>query len=150
MAHFAQLDSNDTVVRIMAIANKDTADENGVENEKIGKEFCSKMFGGNWVQTSYNHNKRKRYAGIGMTYDKTLDAFIPPGPPFSSWVLDRDACEWVASIPKPNDGKDYSWNEEQQAWEIYILPVSDVSSLSAIPCPTADLPLTLLPAVTAV
>jgi hypothetical protein len=149
MAHFAELDSNNTVVRIIAIANKDTADKYGVEKEEIGREFCSKLLGGNWVQTSYNHNKRKRYAGIGMTYNETLDAFISPKPPTPSWILDETICEWIAPIPKPNDDQNYCWNEEQQAWELYILPVSDVSSLSAIPCPTADLPLTLLPTVTA-
>lgn len=133
MAHFAQLDPSNTVVRIIAIADKDTADEHGVENEEIGREFCSKLLGGNWVQTSYNHNKRKRYAGIGMTYDETLDAFISPKPSTPSWILDKTTCEWAAPIPKPNDGKDYGWNEEQQAWELYTLPLSDASSLSATP-----------------
>ena len=148
MAHFAQLDSNNTVVRIIAIANKDTADEHGVEKEDIGREFCSKLLGGNWVQTSYNHNNRKRYAGIGMTYDETLDAFLPPKPPTPSWILDTTTCEWVAPMPKPNDGKDYVWNEDQQAWELYILPASGVPSLSATPCPTSHLPPPVPPTTT--
>ena len=80
MSHFAELDSNGVVLRVIVVANKDTADANGVEKESIGKAFCERLFGGNWVQTSYNGNIRKRYAGIGYTYSEVLDAFITPRP----------------------------------------------------------------------
>lgn len=80
---------------------------------------------GEWVQTSYNTRGgvhvnggtplRKNYAGIGFTYDKERDAFIPPKP-FPSWVLDENTCLWNSPVPHPNDGKIYNWNESQGNW----------------------------------
>ena len=80
---------------------------------------------GEWIQTSYNTHGgehklggtplRKNYAGIGFTYDRTLDAFIPPQP-FTSWVLNEDTCLWEAPITYPTDGKDYKWNEATLNW----------------------------------
>jgi hypothetical protein len=79
---------------------------------------------GEWIQTSYNtrggqHPEgrplRKNYAGIGFTYNKELDAFIPPKP-FASWILDEETCLWNAPTPYPDDGKDYRWNEETLSW----------------------------------
>jgi hypothetical protein len=78
VAHFAELDENNVVKRVIVVDNKDTADANGNEVESIGVAFCQKLFGGNWKQTSYNGNFRKHYAGIGYTYDPTLDEFVPP------------------------------------------------------------------------
>ena len=80
MAHFAELDSNNKVLRVVVVANRDTSDVNGVEKESIGIAHCEKLFGGKWVQTSYNGNFRGCYAGIGMTYDATLDTFISNAP----------------------------------------------------------------------
>lgn len=81
---------------------------------------------GEWIQTSYNthggqHRNggtplRKNYAGIGYSYDRTKDAFIPPKP-FASWVLNEDTCLWNAPTPMPTDGKDYSWDEETVSWK---------------------------------
>jgi hypothetical protein len=80
---------------------------------------------GEWIQTSYNtrggvHTNggiplRKNYAGIGYTYDRVRDAFIPPKP-YNSWTLNDDTCLWEAPIPYPTDGKLYKWNEETQNW----------------------------------
>jgi len=80
---------------------------------------------GEWIQTSYNtrggvHTQggtplRKNYAGIGHSYDRTRDAFIPPQP-YASWTLNEDTCLWSAPTPYPNDGKMYSWNEETLTW----------------------------------
>jgi hypothetical protein len=78
MAHFAELDSNNVVLRVVVVDNKDTSDAAGVEKEYIGAAFCERLFGGNWKQTSYNGNFRKNYAGIGYTYDAELDEFVPP------------------------------------------------------------------------
>lgn len=80
MAHFAEIDQNNTVLRVIVVANKDTSDENGNEVEQIGLNFCSKLLGGNWVQTSYNSNFRGKYAGIGDIYDPVNDIFISPTP----------------------------------------------------------------------
>ena len=79
---------------------------------------------GEWIQTSYNtrggqHPEgrplRKNYAGIGFTYDRTRDAFIPPKP-YPSWVLNEDTCLWESPIAYPNDGKKYIWNEVTTSW----------------------------------
>ena len=117
MAHYAELDENNVVKRVIVVANKDTADVDGNESEAIGVAFCQKLLGGNWKQTSYNANFRKHYAGIGYTYDAGRDAFIPPQP-YPSWSLDAD-CNWQAPVPMPTstNGEMYSWNEEAQSWD---------------------------------
>ena len=115
MAHFAELDSNNIVLRVIVVDNKDTADANGVEKEHIGAAFCERLFSGTWKQTSYNGTIRKHYAGVGYTYNSVRDAFIPPQP-YPSWTLDDDA-NWQPPVPVPTDGERYSWNEEQQKWE---------------------------------
>ena len=117
MAHFAELDANNVVLRVIVVDNKDTADANGVEKEHIGAAFCERLFGGTWKQTSYNGNIRKNYAGIGYSYlPAPIDGFAPPRP-YESWNLDPDTCQWVAPVPMPTDGGRYSWNEANQAWE---------------------------------
>ena len=117
MAHFAELDANNVVLRVIVVDNKDTSDVNGVEKEYIGAAFREKLFGGTWKQTSYNGNFRKNYAGIGYSYlPAPIDGFAPPRP-YESWNLDPDTCQWVAPVPMPTDGQRYSWNESAQAWE---------------------------------
>jgi len=114
MAHFAEIDENNVVQRVIVVANKDTADANGNEVESIGVAFCQRLLSGNWKQTSYNGNFRKNYAGIGYTYRADIDAFVAPQP-FPSWVLDENA-QWQAPVPMPTDGKMYSWDEATQSW----------------------------------
>jgi hypothetical protein len=114
MAHFAELDENNVVKRVIVVADKDTADENGNEVESIGAEFCRNLLGGNWKQTSYNANFRKNYAGIGYAYRADIDAFVAPQP-YKSWVLDANA-QWQAPVPMPQDGQMYSWDEPTKAW----------------------------------
>ncbi len=97
------------------IISKRSKSKVGVEDENIGIAFCSNLLGGTWKQTSYNGNIRKNYAGIGYTYDETLDAFIAPKP-FNSWVLDETTAQWKAPVDMPTDDKRYSWNEETLTW----------------------------------
>lgn len=115
MAHFAQLDDNNVVTQVIVVANEELLFE-GVENETQGVIFCRSLFGNDtkWVQTSYNGNIRKRYAGIGYTYDADKDAFIAPQP-YPSWVLDAD-LNWQAPVAMPEDGKAYAWFEPNQEW----------------------------------
>ncbi len=115
MAHFAKLDENNVVTQVIVVANSDTADASGVEKESIGIAFCEHLLGGTWKQTSYNGKIRKNYAGIGYTYDATIDAFVPPKP-FPSWLLDTNTAQWHAPIPMPTDGKMYYWDEASQSW----------------------------------
>ena len=80
---------------------------------------------GEWIQTSYNTHGgvhtlggtplRKNYAGIGYTYDRVRDAFIPPKP-YASWTLNEDTCLWDAPTPCPTNGKIYNWDENTQQW----------------------------------
>ena len=106
MAHFAEIDNNNIVVRVLVVAN---------ELEDRGAEFLANDLGlgGNWIQTSYNNNFRKQYAGIGYTYDAVNDVFIAPQP-FPSWKLNND-FDWVAPKPYPNQGI-WEWNEEFGDW----------------------------------
>jgi hypothetical protein len=115
MAHFAQLNEENLVTQVIVVANQDTADQDGVENEAIGIEFCTNLLGGKWVQTSYNANIRKNYAGVGYKYDAALDAFIPPQP-FASWTLNNETAQWEAPTPYPTDDKRYTWDEATTAW----------------------------------
>jgi len=122
MAHFAEIDSNNVVLRVIVVGNADTSDANDVEKEHIGAAFCERLFGGNWVKTSYNGNIRKNYAGIGYTYDATRDAFIPPKPEDGTYVLNEATCQWERPIPMPKDGKQYNWNEATQSWVEVVAP----------------------------
>ena len=105
MAHWAEIDENNLVVRVTVGNNEDPGE---------GYEWLMDNLGGTWVQTSYNGTIRKNYAGIGFTYDETRDAFIPPQP-FASWVLDEDTCLWVAPIAYPADGV-HDWDEQAGDW----------------------------------
>lgn len=113
MAHFAELDANNVVLRVIVVNNADTSDASGVEQEWIGQAFCVRLFGGNWKQTSYNGNFRKNYAGIGFTYRPDLDAFIAPQPA-PQCILDADTCKWVCP---PEDGNSYTWNAVSKTWD---------------------------------
>ena len=116
MAHFAEIDQNNIVLRVLVC-------DEGSE----GQAFLQQL-GGTWVQTSYNtaggqHSLggtplRKNFAGIGYSYDPVRDAFIPPKP-YDSWVLSEDTCLWNAPIPYPEDEYTYKWDEATLAWVQY-------------------------------
>ena len=120
MAHFAELDENNIVTQVLVIADEDTADEDGNEVEAIGIEFCQNLFGGTWIQTSYNDNLRRRFAGIGWTYDPDRDAFIT-SPPFPSWSLDENH-DWQPPADKPypegfgEEDSRWYWNDAEEDW----------------------------------
>ena len=101
MSHFAKIDNN--IVTQVIVAEQDF-----INSGLVGDSF-------NWVQTSYNGNFRKNYAGVGYTYDSTRDAFIPPQP-YNSWALNEDTCQWDSPTPYPTDDKRYNWNEDTTSW----------------------------------
>jgi len=111
MAHFAQVDSNNKVLRVLVVSNDD---------EHRGQEFLAEDLGlgGTWIQTSYNNNIRKQYAGIGFSYDETADVFIAPSP-FPSWQLDGNH-DWQPPTPRP-DG-DFYWDEDTGQWVEIEIP----------------------------
>jgi len=119
MAHFAELDNESNVLRVLAVAN--AAIEGGLSDEQAGKELLESLYGhSRWVQTSYNARFRKHFACAGMKYDATRNAFIRPQP-YPSWQLDESTCEWVAPVPVPQTGL-HRWNESEQLWVAATLP----------------------------
>lgn len=117
MAHFAEIDEQGIVKRVVALDNDHIRDADGRHNELLGKQYLSKILGGEWVQTSYNATFRKRFAGKGYRYDKELNAFITPNP-FPSWLLNENTIEWEPPIEMPDDGKRYLWNEVIMEWQV--------------------------------
>ena len=116
MAHFAKIGLNNIVTEVLVVANRETMDFNGVEHESIGVEFLKTLTGHEtWIQTSYNGNIRKNYAGIGYTYDSQRNAFIPPQP-YPSWTLVEETCNWTSPVAMPTDEKKYSWDEATTNW----------------------------------
>lgn len=104
MSHFAEIDENGIVLRVLV-------GDNNSPNE--GKDFFDQL-GGTWIQTSYNANFRAHYAGVGMIYDAELDAFYAPQP-YPSWTLDKN-CNWQPPTPIP-DGEGWIWNETDLEWQ---------------------------------
>jgi hypothetical protein len=110
MAHFAEIDDNNIVLRVLVTDNNDP---NGDE----GYQWLLDNLGGTWIQTSYNATIRKNFAGIGFTYDSQRDAFISPKT-YPSWQLNEETCQWNAPTAYPTDGFTYFWNEAELAWEL--------------------------------
>jgi len=119
MSHFAEID-NDNIVQRIIVAEQDFINSGAVGDAS------------DWIQTSYNTRGgvhyapnsnepdggvalRKNYAGIGYTYDESRDAFFTPKP-YPSWNLDEDTCQWNAPVPRPDDGKVYTWDEDTTRW----------------------------------
>jgi hypothetical protein len=105
MAHFAKIENN-IVTEVLVVAD---------ELEHRGEDFLANDLGlgGVWIQTSYNSNIRKQYAGIGFTYDANADVFVAPQP-FPSWSLDVNH-DWQAPTPMPTEGRWY-WDEDNLSW----------------------------------
>ena len=108
MAHYAFLDENNIVTEVIV----------GIDENELIENLDTETWYGNFrnqkcVRTSYNHNIRKQYAGIGFYYDEVNDVFISPQP-FPSWSLDTN-FDWQPPTPKP-EGLDWLWNEETLSW----------------------------------
>ena len=118
MAHWAEIDENNTVLRVTVGDNNDPAGDEGYQ-------WLIDNLGGTWVKTSYNTRGgihilggtpfRKNFAGIGFTYDPIRDAFIAPKP-FESWILNEETCQWTPPTPMPTDGI-YVWDEPTLSWK---------------------------------
>ena len=130
MASFAKIGLNNKVIEVLSVHNNVLKDAGGIEQEVLGIDFLTKLTGWSiWKQTSYNTGGgvhklggtplRKNHAGIGFTYDEDKDAFIPKQP-FNSWTLNEDTCLWEAPSARPDDDKNYTWNEETKSWDEVI------------------------------
>lgn len=116
MAHFAEIDEDNLVTRILVT-------DNDAPNE--GYDWLTENLGGTWIKTSFNTfggqhllggvPLRKNRAEIGFTYDAVRDAFVPPKP-YDSWVLNEETCLWQAPKARPTDGKKYLWDEGLLDW----------------------------------
>jgi hypothetical protein len=109
VSHWAELDENNVVLRV-TVGSNDEPDE--------GYVWLIDNLGGRWVQTSYNANFRKQFAGVGFTYDEQADVFIAPQP-YPSWSLDENH-DWQAPVPMPDEGK-WKWDEGSLSW-VEIIP----------------------------
>jgi hypothetical protein len=94
MAHYAEIDQDNKVIRVLVVANDVITAPDGTEDEALGKVFLTDLLGGTWVQTSYNGRIRKRYAGMGFTFDPVRDEFVPP-----DWTLIDGV--WTAPPAEP-------------------------------------------------
>jgi len=117
MSSWAEIDENNYVIRVL-VGDNSEPDE--------GYQWLIDNLGGTWIKTSYNTSGgqhrlggtplRKNFAGLGYTYDEERDAFIPPKP-YASWVLDEETCYWESPVVRPDDGKIYTWNEDEISWD---------------------------------
>ena len=112
MAHYAFLDENNIVTEVIV----------GIDETELIEGLDPETWYGNFrgqtcKRTSYNHNIRKRYAGIGYTYNETLDAFITPKP-YASWTLNEETCDWEAPVAYPTGDGIYTWNESTTSWDL--------------------------------
>jgi hypothetical protein len=135
MAHFAELDINNKVLRVVVACNQDIANNGGEQSEQAAEHFkkvCKLSENGvKWVQTSYNNNFRKQYAGVGMIYDSIKNKFISDQP-FPSWSLDVND-DWQAPVTYPTittygDNVKYvviKWDEVNIRWLAYDLEANE-------------------------
>ena len=132
MSHFAKLDENNVVVFVTVGRQEDDGKEAELTartgdvykqtsyNTKAGVHYTFNDDGNRVPSEDQTKALRFNYAGIGFTFDPdkgTDGAFIPPKP-FESWVLDEDTCLWEAPVAYPEDGEDYTWDEESGAWVV--------------------------------
>jgi len=120
MAHFAEINEEGIVQRVLVLSN-DRITQDGEEVEELGTAYLQNMFPDtDWVQTSYNNNFRKRYAGAGMKYDVERDAFLQQQP-YPSWTLDEETLTWNPPKPRPEQDEEnpvkYGWNEVAGDWQ---------------------------------
>ena len=115
MAYFAQIDEDGTVLQVISVSNTDAPDPAPTHSEPLGQAFITDTLGlpGAWRQTSFNGTFRRRYAGLGHTYDADRDAFIEPRP-YPSWTLDA-AGDWQPPTPRP-DAPFAFWDEATLSW----------------------------------
>lgn len=106
MAHFAKIE-NDVVVDVIVIDNQYELEALDYIRDELKLE-------GEWIQTSYNHSIRHKFAGVGDTYDRKNDVFIVKQP-YPSWSLTKD-FEWQSPKPYPDDGESYFWDEDKKDW----------------------------------
>jgi hypothetical protein len=132
MSHFAHIDNNGIVDQVLVISEENLATGNWgnpaefvqtsynttAGDYKLGADTAAKLvLKSSGSKADKDARNRKNYAGIGYSYDRVRDAFIPPKV-FMSWILNDVTCQWESPVPHPNDGKMYHWDEQLLAWVI--------------------------------
>ena len=115
MAHFAEIDENNKVLRVLVTDNNDS-------NNDEGYQWLVETFGGRWIKTSYNGNIRRIFAGKGMTYNEETDAFVPEKPlDHPSFIWSEEDYNWIHPVAKPTEDPDtlLSWDEPSLSWKRY-------------------------------
>ena len=115
MAHWAELDESNKVIRVLVGDNNDPAGDEGYQ-------WLIDNLGGTWIKTSYNGTIRGTFAGKDFTYNEEEDIFITPQP-YPSWI--RAGSFWKAPVEYPTDGQMYIWNEENQTWDVRLETVPE-------------------------
>jgi hypothetical protein len=125
MAYFAELDENNVVLRVISVNNDILLDDQNNEIEQQGIDFCTSLFGGTWLQTSYNtvadeHTNgktpfRKNFAGIGSVYYPEHGGFAL-AKPYEGWILNSSTLVWESPVPYPQDGNKHFWDNESLSW----------------------------------
>ena len=125
MAHFAELDENNVVKRVLVVNDEYIRRNDGVEIEQLGIDHLKLVYGQDtiWKQTSYNNKIRVRFGQVGFTYNQQYNAFIPPKP-HDSWIFNTETCNWDPPVPTPpaKEGFTYVWDENTRSWEEIKLP----------------------------
>ena len=121
MAHFAEINSDNIVVRVLVVPD---------EEEQRGEEFLSidLGLGGRWIQTSYNATIRGSFAGVGFSYNEELDVFLPPKP-YESWVINTELKCWESPVERPEISTTEAaiWDETNQQWIIVQRPITMIN-----------------------
>ena len=130
MAHYAFVNSNNTVTQVIVCRDEDDL----VEGVTDWETYYGEQMGERCLRTSYNtaagvHSGggtpySGNYAGIGYTYDEELDAFLPPQP-YNSWTLNESTYSWEAPTAYPEDGEAYVWNENRKEWELVVVDIAE-------------------------
>lgn len=116
MKYFAELNNNNTVIRVCIF-------EDSVKSGEEALNITPLLEGHKWMETFFDGSQRKNYAGPNYTYDENRDAFIA-SKSYDSWILNENTCKWEAPIPYPNDGKIYSWDESLKNWIEIVYPTN--------------------------
>ncbi len=108
MAHWAEVNESNEVIRVLVGDNNDPAGDEGYS-------WLIENLGGTWIKTSYNSKIRGTFAGVGYLYNEDEDIFITPQP-YPSWI--RSGSFWQAPVDYPLDGNLYTWNEDEGTWDV--------------------------------
>lgn len=125
MASYAELNQNNKVLRVLKIDNNLILDENGDENDELGKQLCRQFTGSSnqFVKTSATAAIRGKFASVDSYYLPEYDEFTSPQP-YPNWIFSRELDKWIPPIPKPEleEGYDAMWSQLDNEWIVEELP----------------------------